>query len=201
MAAVLFAAALVCIGCPPHRTVGKSALGEVHFVNEVGRSGEFLEDPHDVTDIDGDGALQFIFERNVTAHRFPVAVEGEADQVAVRVEHGAARVASCDVGAVDEANLEFIGLPVYPAAEVAVANELLEFCWNHEFWIRVVHFFEDAIRRCEVVVSDGVGRFVRFNEPVGHPHGGVGVRGVDFVRVHGAQAGHEQAVPALVLVL
>ena len=46
--------------------------------------------------------LELVFEGDVAAHDFPVAVEGEADEVAVCVHDGAAGVAARDVGAVDE---------------------------------------------------------------------------------------------------
>ena len=49
------------------------------------------------TDVDADAALEVGLKLDVTAHRLPIAVKGETDQVSLAIEDGAAGVAAGDV--------------------------------------------------------------------------------------------------------
>ena len=80
----------------------------------------FLDDEQHVADIYPDTALQAGFVKVVAAHGLPVTVESQAEQLAARVEHGAARVAARNVVVRDEAHLHL------PAAAVGVTADIVE---------------------------------------------------------------------------
>lgn len=63
-----------------------------------------LHNEEDVADIHADGALQLRLVEIVAAHGLPVAVESQAHELAVGIEHGAAAVAARDVVVGDEAD-------------------------------------------------------------------------------------------------
>ena len=56
----------------------------------------------DVADVDADAAGQLRVEEDVAGERVPVAVEGQANEAVLAVEHGTARVAARDVVGGDE---------------------------------------------------------------------------------------------------
>ena len=134
-----------------------------------------------------------MFEGDVAAHGFPVAVEGEADEVAVCVHDGAAGVAARDVGAVDEAHDELAVLVcIWP--KVTRLDELLEALRNDELRVAVVLFLEDAVGRGHEVVMHRVGGLVVAHRAVGEAHCGVGVRVPRLVGHEFTQAAHKQTV-------
>lgn len=58
---------------------------------------QFVEDEEHVAYIQCNATLQVIVEVDVTAQRFPVAVESSTDELSFAIDDGAARVAAGDV--------------------------------------------------------------------------------------------------------
>ena len=153
-----------------------------------------------VADVDRDGALKLRLKGDVAAHGFPVAVEGKADQVAIRVHDRAAGVAARDVGAVDEAYHELAVL-VGVRAKVTRLDELLEALWDDELGVAVVLLFQDAVGGGDEVVVHGVGRLVVAHGAVGEAHGGVRVWVEGLVGHELTQAAHKETVATVELLL
>ena len=72
-------------------------LDDGHLVDEMLAAAQLVEDEEHVADVQRDAALQVVIEVDVAAQRFPVAVEGAADEVAFAVNDRAAGVAARDV--------------------------------------------------------------------------------------------------------
>ena len=154
--------------------LGYGLSDDVHFVDEVLGVGVFVDDEEHVTAVETDAALQVFFEVDVATHGFTVAVEGEADEVAIGVEDGGAAVATGDVVIGDEAGGK-LSLGVGVGAEVLGGIEVFEPLWDDEFGVVGVFFLHDTFEGGVVVVGDAVAWVVGFNVAVGEADGAVGV--------------------------
>ena len=70
---------ILCIGCP--------LFNNCHLVDEVAAAAQLVEDEEHVADVEGDATLQVVVKVDVPAQRFPVAVEGAADEAAFTVDN------------------------------------------------------------------------------------------------------------------
>lgn len=61
---------------------------ELQLANDILPAAEFVDAPEYVADVNADGAVQVFIEGDLVAEGFVVAVEGQADEFAVGVQHG-----------------------------------------------------------------------------------------------------------------
>ena len=57
-----------------------------HFINQVTAVAQLVDDEENVTDINGDTTLEVVVEIDVTAQRFPVAVESTTNQFSLAID-------------------------------------------------------------------------------------------------------------------
>ena len=57
-----------------------------HFINQVTAVAQLVDDEENVTDINGDTTLEVVVEIDVTAQRFPVAVESTTNQLSLAID-------------------------------------------------------------------------------------------------------------------
>ena len=178
--------------------LGGLALNDVQFVDYVAAAGELVDDEEHVAYVYGDAALQLRLEGYVARHRLPVAVEGEAYEAAVAVEHRRARIAARDVEVGEEAGVDAaVGVGI--AAVVLGAVELLELVLDGELLgVPGILLRQHALQRGEVVVRDGVGGVVGEHLTVGEAYGEVGIRVPRPLGLHAHQARDVEAVPLVV---
>ena len=69
-------------------------LDYLQFLHQVLGIRHFVDDEEQIAHIHADGTLHFVLESDVAAHGFPVAIEGQTDEVALCIDDGAARVAA-----------------------------------------------------------------------------------------------------------
>ena len=69
-------------------------VNECHFFKQMVGVGDLVDDEEDVADVKGDVAADLRIEDDVAHGAFPYAVEVEADEVSVGVDHRAAGVAA-----------------------------------------------------------------------------------------------------------
>ena len=123
--------------------------------------------------------MQVLLEVDVAAHGFAVAVEGQADEVAVGIQHGRAAVAAGDVVVGDEAGGQ-LTLGVGIGAEVTCSVEVFETLGNDELGVVGVFFLHDTVEGGVVVVGDAVAGVVGLDVAVGEADGAVGVGAHEF---------------------
>ncbi len=58
------------------------------FADEVVGVAPLVDDEEHIAHVDADASLQVAVERDVARHGFPVAIEGQAQQFSLAVEHG-----------------------------------------------------------------------------------------------------------------
>ena len=87
---------------------------DVHFLQQIASSAKLVHQEQNVADVHTDATLQVRLEHDVAGHALPVAVEGKADQLTVRIEDRTAGIASGDVIVGEEA-----------ARQVAVRHRIL----------------------------------------------------------------------------
>jgi hypothetical protein len=131
------------------------ALYQGHLVHQVAGTGELVDGPQHVTDVHADGALQLGLEGDVAAHGLPVAIEGDADEFAVAVDHRAAAVAARDVVVADEAG-DQLAVLIGVAAVILLHQQLVLAAGHDEFIVRGVLLLQDAVRRGDVLVEGAV---------------------------------------------
>ena len=153
----------------------------------------FLYEEQNEADIHADTALQVAVEADVAAHGFPVAVEGQSDEFAASVEHGAAGVSAGDVVVADEAELHLSGMLVGISSPVALLHQ------GHDVVFQLVvlnflllcGFVQQALCIGEVVELLAACSVV-LNETVAQTHGEVGVAVVRVFLIHLQQRLGEQ---------
>lgn len=96
---------------------------QLQLVDKAGTFAPFVDDVKHVADIHADAALQFRLERDIAAHRLPIAIERETYHTGVLIEHGASGVATGDVVVGEETKLQLPFL-VGVRTEIAVAHEV-----------------------------------------------------------------------------
>ncbi len=171
-----------------------------HFVDEVAGAGVLVDDEEYVADVHVDAFLQFGFKGDVAAHGFPVAVEGETDELAFAVDDGTAAVATGDVvvgGEVDPETAVFVAVP----SVVGSGVEFFEALGHKELKIVGVFFLHYALKGGVVLVADGVAGLVVAHGSVTQTHGKVGVGVKHFIGLHFHESRNKQARGVIDLLL
>ena len=136
--------------------------------------------------------MHLVLEGEVAAHGFPVAVEGKADQFAVAVDDGAARVAASDVVGRDEVHRQLsfrVGITSIILGGIQVAHILRDV----KLPVAGNVFGHYAVHGGVVVVVHRIGSIVRLHGSVGQAHGEVGVGVEVAVALHGHKPFHVKA--------
>ncbi len=135
---------------------------------------QLLYHEQDVANVHADGALRLRFVKDVAAHGFPVAVEGQSQELAFGVEHGAARIAARDVVVGDEAYFHF-ALLIGITAEVAGRKQGEDFGLYCEIHIAGMRpdFLLNAFHGGIVTVFRPVERSIATDSAEAEAHGGV----------------------------
>ena len=58
----------------------------IHFIEQVTGPSELVHDEQHIADVHADASLELRLEHHIAAHRFPVAVESQPDQLPVCIE-------------------------------------------------------------------------------------------------------------------
>ena len=111
---------------------------------------QFVEDEEHVAYIQCNATLQVIVEVDVTAQRFPVAVESSTDELSFAIDDGAAGVTAGDVVRREEANRH--GAVCHGVA--SAASDVYK--RQHEFTVFGILFFKDTVGSGIVVVVYGI---------------------------------------------
>ena len=116
---------------------------------------QFVEDDEHVAYIQCKAMLQAIVEADVTAQRFPVAVERSTDELSLVIVDGAIGVTAGDVVRREEANRH--GAVCHGvASEVFLLNQFFQLGGYHEFTVFGILFFKDTVGSGIVVVVYGI---------------------------------------------
>ena len=105
---------------------------------------QLVEDEEHVADVQCNATLQVIVEVDVTAQRFPVAVESSTDELSFAIDDGAAGVTAGDVVRREEANRH--GAVCHGvASEVFLLNQFFQLGGYYEFTVFGILFFKDTV--------------------------------------------------------
>ena len=174
----------------------KGLLHDGHLVDEVCGTGEFVDDEEAVADVEADVAAVVGVEEEVAHGAFPAAVEVDAYELSVGIEHRAAAVAAGGVVGGNEAHGHLtIGVGV--AAVVAVVVKLLELGLHHVVVDVGVLFLHDALEGAVGFVIDGVLGLEALHMAVGHTEGEIGIGeevAVGVLLHHAADVGAHETV-------
>ena len=145
-----------------------------HLVDEVPAAAQLIEDEEHVADVECNTTLQVVVEVDVTAQRFPVAVESTADESSLTVDDGRAGVTASDIVRRQEAyGHGAVGHGI--ASEVLLLDEFLQLGRNHELGVLGIFFLEDTVGSGKILVVYAVFRIVGLHIAISQADGEVSV--------------------------
>ena len=164
-----------------------------HFADKVGCVSPFLYEEQNKADIYTDAALKVAVETDVATHGLPVAVEGQSDEFAASVEHGAAGVSAGDIVVADEAELHLAGVLVGISSPFALLHQRHDVVFQLVVlnFLLLCGFVQQALCIGEVVKLLAT-RSVVLDETVAQAHGEIGVAVVRVFLIHLQQRLGEQ---------
>ena len=144
-----------------------------------------VDEEEDKADIHTDASLERGVEADVARHGLPVAVEGQADELALTVEHRGATVAARNVVVREEAQMEVVGAAVSIAPPVTTLKQRDDVLFHTVVLDLALlrRLVQQALRGGVVVEVAALGRIV-LDISIGETHGEVGIAVVGCILVH-----------------
>ncbi len=95
-----------------------------HLIDQTGALAPLIDGEEDVANVDYDRTLEVGLELDITAHSFPVTVEGQTEYTTILVKDRATGVTACDVVRRDKGYVELTILLICPTAPITLLNQL-----------------------------------------------------------------------------
>ena len=123
-----------------------------HLIDQTGARAPLIDGEEDVANVDYDCTLEVGLELDITAHSFPVPVEGQTEYTTILIEDRATGVTACDVVRRDKGYVKLTILLVCPTAPITLLNQLKEGGEDVELRRLGVILLEDTTAGGEVVI-------------------------------------------------